>query len=282
MTKSKSDSATAAGTADSSPFELKGSLFTLTILHLRSTKLAAIDKHLEFKISQAPGFFHNTPVIIDLQALDDETTVDFVGLYDLLRNRGMIPIAVRNGSEALRQQAAVARLPGLPDRAPIATQPLNTGSDATAASESSVPPASKVALQPGEGTAAKVAPTTEASESAAAGTQPVYRIHKQPVRSGQQVYAAGGDLILLGQVSAGAEVIADGNIHVYASLRGRALAGAKGDTSARIFCRSLEAELVAIAGNYRVIEEQDSDIWGQNVQMYLAEDERLIIERLAR
>ena len=106
-------------------------------------------------------------------------------------------------------------------------------------------------------------------------------MHRQPVRSGQQIYMPDGDLVLLAPVSAGAEVIADGNIHVYAPLRGRALAGAKGDIKARIFCHTLEAELVAIAGNYRVIEQQDSELWGKSVQVYLADDERLIIERMA-
>jgi septum site-determining protein MinC len=107
------------------------------------------------------------------------------------------------------------------------------------------------------------------------------KIVTQPVRSGQQLYAPDGDLILMGAVSPGAEVLADGSIHIYGTLRGRALAGAKGDTEARIFCQNLEAELVAIAGHYRVFEQLAPDTRGKAVQVYLLED-RLIIEPLSR
>ncbi|HMV40395.1 MAG TPA: septum site-determining protein MinC, partial [Plasticicumulans sp.] len=99
-----------------------------------------------------------------------------------------------------------------------------------------------------------------------------------PVRSGQQVYAADGDLTLLGPVSAGAEVLADGSIHVYGPLRGRALAGVRGKLEARIFCLGLEAELVSVAGRYRILEK-NGEGWGKAVQIYLS-GEHLIIEPL--
>jgi septum site-determining protein MinC len=117
---------------------------------------------------------------------------------------------------------------------------------------------------------------TESSEPAARN-----RIVNHPIRSGQQIYAAEGDLIVLGTVSAGAEVIADGNIHVYGVLRGRALAGVKGDVEARIFCHSLEAELISIMGRYRISEQIDPTDRGKAVQIHLAED-RLVIEPLIR
>nr|MDQ2693913.1 septum site-determining protein MinC [Pseudomonadota bacterium] len=107
------------------------------------------------------------------------------------------------------------------------------------------------------------------------------KLISQPVRSGQQMYAPDGDLILLGTVNAGAEVLADGNIHIYGHLRGRALAGARGNREARIFCQSLEAELVSIAGRYRVFEEMDAEVRGTPTQIFLADD-RLIIEPLTR
>ena len=107
------------------------------------------------------------------------------------------------------------------------------------------------------------------------------RIFSHPIRSGQQVYAPDGDLIILGTVSAGAEVIADGNIHIYGALRGRALAGVKGDIEPRIFCQSLEAELVSIAGRYRISEQIDPADRGKAMQIHLVED-RLIIEHLTR
>ena len=100
-----------------------------------------------------------------------------------------------------------------------------------------------------------------------------------PVRSGQQVYAENADLTVLATVGAGAEVIADGSIHVYGSLRGRAMAGAQGDTSARIYCTDFHAELVAIAGHYRVFEQIPADLEGQAVQCWL-EGEKLLIARL--
>jgi septum site-determining protein MinC len=106
------------------------------------------------------------------------------------------------------------------------------------------------------------------------------KVWTQPVRSGQQVYASGGDLIVLGMVNAGAEVLADGNIHCYAPLRGRALAGVKGDNEARIFTYCLEAELLSVAGFYRVVEnvkELPSDIRAKPAQIYLS-GERVMIE----
>ncbi|TPW14125.1 MAG: septum site-determining protein MinC, partial [Halothiobacillaceae bacterium] len=115
------------------------------------------------------------------------------------------------------------------------------------------------------------APTTESS-----ATKVIY----QPIRSGQQIYAKGGDLIVLAAVNAGAEIIADGNIHIYAPLRGRALAGVRGNNSARIFCYNMEAELVAVAGHYRVFEERvPSEFRNKAVQIYL-DNEQLKIELL--
>jgi septum site-determining protein MinC len=234
------------------PFELKGSLFTLTVLHLRQTDLAVIDHHLAAKIGQAPGFFQNVPVIIDLELVAPETAIDFHGLCELLCQRGMIPVAIRNGSPEQQQKAAAARLPTLPSKPIEAPEP-------------------------------RVNPLKKSSTVHPPPAQRLhYRLHAQPVRSGQRVYAPEGDLILLAPVNHGAEVLADGNIHVYAPMRGRALAGVKGDARARIFCQNLEAELVAVAGHYRVIEQKDTQIWGHSVQIYLTEDERLIIEPLSR
>lgn len=232
-------------TEDSSPFEFKGSLFTLTVLHLRQVDLEAIERHLAEKISQAPAFFTNAPVIIDLSPLPKTVvSVDFTGLYDRLRRRGMIPVGVRNGSAELQAAAIQAGLAVLPDGRP------QTMVNKAEAVKPEAPPAYS-------------------------------RIVTQPVRSGQQIYVPDGDLILMGTVSPGAEVLADGNIHVYGRLRGRALAGAKGNGEARIFCQSLEAELVSIAGRYRVIEQLDESVRDQPVQMYLSEN-RLIIEPLSR
>jgi len=107
----------------------------------------------------------------------------------------------------------------------------------------------------------------------------VIRLHEGHVRSGQQVYARGQDLTVVGSVGAGAEVIADGNIHIYGALRGRALAGAAGDSAARVFCREFSAELVAVAGHYRVLDDAPAALHGKAVQVRL-DGERLLFEPL--
>ncbi|MDG4596927.1 MAG: septum site-determining protein MinC [Candidatus Contendobacter sp.] len=230
------------------PFELKGSLFTLTVLHLFQLDRVAIERHLAWKVKQAPSFFNNTPVVIDLEDLAEPPhkpdEMDFNGLYELLRGHGMAPVGVRNGSPELQAVARQAGLPLLPD---------NRSTGATRKPERS-----------------ELAPIRS-------------RIVNHPVRSGQQVYAPDGDLIVLGTVSAGAEVIADGNIHIYGALRGRALAGVKGDVETRIFCQSLEAELISIAGRYRISEQINLDPAerGKAMQVHLVDD-RLVIDHLAR
>lgn len=236
------------GGSRSAPFELKGSMFTLTILQLRKTELTAIGEHLAEKISQAPDFFRNVPVIIDLDEIGNKANIDFSGLCDLLRNRGMIPVAVRNAVGEQQQAASQAGLPTLPEGRIAPTQERSNQRSNNKTASSSSP-------QPSQ-----------------------HRLHNQPVRSGQQLYVPNGDLILSASVSSGAEVLADGSIHIYGALRGRALAGVKGDTGARIFCQQLEAELVSIAGNYRLIEELDDDVRGKTAHIYLSEEQRLIIE----
>ncbi len=226
-------------------FELKGSLFTLTIFHLYDADIALIEQHLLEKIAQAPGFFRHAPVVIDLNSLSDP--VDFTALAALLRRHQLIPVGIRHGSEDQCAAALSADLPLLPKQRTVQRTDM---------------PAEAEAPQKSTGSLART------------------RVYTKPVRSGQQLHALDGDLIIIGTVSGGAEVLAAGNIHVYGSLRGRALAGAYGDTQARIFCASLEAELVSIAGNYRVLEKpRDIAKLHQAVQIYL-ENEHLIIRPL--
>ncbi|HAS82313.1 MAG TPA: septum site-determining protein MinC, partial [Verrucomicrobia bacterium] len=158
-----------------------------------------------------------------------------------LRVHGMAPVGIRNGTPIQQAAARLAGLPTLPE------------------------------------TRAGSAKKPDKTESVAS----LSRIVSHPVRSGQQIYAPDGDLIVLGAVSAGAEVIADGHIHIYGALRGRALAGVRGDVDTRIFCHSLEAELISIAGRYRISEQLDAADRGKAVQIHLMED-RLIIEHLLR
>ncbi|MCB1816270.1 MAG: septum site-determining protein MinC [Candidatus Competibacteraceae bacterium] len=246
-------------------FELKGSLFTLTILQLKRTDLVLIDQQLLIKINQAPSFFQNAPVVIDLSELTDkDKPLDFAALSAILRSRGMVPVGIRNGTESLQTAARMAGLSILPDHRATATR------RATPA-PAQMPSADQKKTD--EQLAPDIIPGTDNTSYS--------RLFTQPIRSGQQIYAPKGDLIVLGAVSNGAEVLADGNIHIYGPLRGRALAGVKGDNTARIFCHSLEAQLISIAGNYRILDEPDEAEKNKPKQIFLT-NEKLMIEQLAR
>lgn len=241
-----------------SALDIKGSVFTLTVLCLKSTDSVAIELALHEHLSQAPRFFHSAPVVIDVKALphDAATTLDFTLLATLLRKHNLVPVGVRHAAPEQQDRAITAGLAILQGT----NKPEPVVRTAAAGAQTSATPA----------------PDREPSPPPITPT----KIVRQPVRSGQQIYAKGGDLILLAPVNAGAEVLADGNIHIYAPLRGRALAGVTGDMNARIFTHSLEAELVSVAGHYRIFEQQPAaDVHGKSVQIYL-ESERLIITPL--
>ncbi len=231
-------------------FQLKGSLFTLTVLQLIEADYQAFARQLEAMVAQAHKFFDNTPVVIDLQRLVDATQpIDLEHLLQLLRQYGLRPIGLRGGQPEQQVAALDIGLAILPESKPEATS-------------------STVKATQARTNAPSVATVNQAS-----------KVITQQVRSGQQVYAKGGDLIVIAPVSPGAELLADGHIHVYGPLRGRALAGIGGDQQARIFCQSLEAELVSIAGHYWVKEDLKNMNEQQAVQIYL-EQERLKIHYL--
>ena len=228
-------------------FELKADSFTLPVIRLLGTDLEGLSEQLLDKVNQAPEFFQNSPVIIDLHAVrQTETAVDFALLLGLLRGYGIVPVGVRGGNPNQNEVAQTMELAILSERRakPTATQ-----------------------------SPSKTRPAPAGSGSSGA------RIITRPVRSGQRVYAAGGDLVVTAAVSSGAELLADGNIHVYGPLRGRALAGVKGNRQARIFCQQLQAELVSVAGHYRVSENLDSAVRSGPVQVHL-DERRLLIEPL--
>ncbi len=231
--------------AESPLIELKSSSFTLPILMLFGNDLAVIGEQLSRTVERAPDFFRNTPIVMDLSPLAAESQqVDFAGVVSLCRDLGMVPIGVRGGNTEHNRAAEALAMAILADRS---------------AKRETAPPPKPAA--PAEAAAKR----DHAPPSAGNAT----RLITQPIRSGQRVHAEGGDLIVTAHVSAGAEIIADGHIHVYGTLRGRALAGAKGDTASRIFCNDLQAELIAIAGQYQVSENMDDSIRGLPVQVYL-------------
>jgi len=243
-------------------FELKAAGFTLPIIRLLGVDMDAVAEQMGDRVDQAPEFFRNTPVVIDLTDLaEDAGDVEFPLLVGILRGYGMIPFGVRGGSKAQHAAAEAMELAILGDAFVRRSKQAAQRSDAT----------DELKSASGEQRPASVEPAaTSASQ---------FLIVNRPVRSGQRIYAAGGDLTVLAPVSSGAELMADGNIHIYAPLRGRALAGVRGDVDARIFCHDLLAELVSIAGHYRVSENIPAELRGIPVQVFL--DEKILrIEKL--
>lgn len=219
-------------------FQLKGSVVTTFILELYQYSRENFIQQLKDKISQAPDFFFQSSVVISLEKFDSSADIDFVELLDICRQYDLQPMAFKSVDERFKAAIKAANMPLLADAA------------------------SRDAVKDTVVETRVVEEKTECRRS---------KVISRPVRSGQQVYAEGCDLIILSQVSEGAEVMADGNIHIYGSLRGRALAGIKGDTQARVFCQKLEAELISIAGHFKLSESLDKTVWGQAAQVYLDE-----------
>lgn len=224
--------------------ELKAGSFTLPTLCMSGLVPDAIDALLAERVARAPEFFRNTPVVIDLTDSTDETVNgDLAMAIGVIRGYGLVPVGIRGGSKAQRDQARLMELAVFPE--------TRRGKASTAE------PAKPVEQAPKQPAAPKVAKT---------------KVVDAPVRSGQRVYAQDCDLILLAPVSSGAEVVADGHIHAYAPIRGRVIAGVRGDENARIFCKDLMAELVSIAGRYKVSEDLDRRFMGRPVQVTLDGD----------
>jgi septum site-determining protein MinC len=224
-------------------FQLKGSMLAITVLELARNNLEALDRQLAAKVALAPNFFSNTPLVLALDKLPaGEGAVDLPGLMRVCRQHGLRTLAIRaNRIEDIAAAIAID-LPVLPPSG-----------------------ARERPLEPAEGESAKKKPPEPTIKPT--------RIVTSPVRGGMQIYAQGCDLVVIAPVSPGAELLADGNIHVYGPMRGRALAGIKGDTTARIFCQQLGAELVSIAGQYKVSEDLRRDpLWGSGVQVSLSGD----------
>lgn len=232
-------------------FQLKGSMVTVMVMEILKSDLRDFATELHAKVSTAPEFFQDTPLVLNLEKLTDEGEIDFVSFIDSCRANGLFPFAVKGGSE---EQLVAARSAGL---VPV------TGGKAREESVDKAPPKTEPL---GENLVEDLPSPLNPAK------QPTKMV-TQPVRSGQQVYAKGGDLIVLSSVSEGAEILADGNIHVYGALRGRALAGVQGDGSARIFCSHLNASLVSIAGVYLLNDSIEKSLLGKNVQISLIEEQ---------
>ncbi len=218
-------------------FQLKGSLLTLTVLELLRADTSSIQAQLFSLVKQTPDLFKRMPVIMDLNKIAEAVNpIDFQSIKILLQEHGLVPVGVRGGDLTQQQAATEAGFAIL----------NNTRGDKTDV------------------------PSQQGGQESS--IQPGAKIVSQTVRSGQQIYAKNSDLIVLASVSPGAEVLSDGNIHVYGALRGRALAGVNGNKEARIFCQKLEGELVSIAGHYWVNEDIAPLPDGQTIQIYLEND----------
>ena len=209
----------------------------LVQVRIRSTDPGAILDELTGRVATAPLFFQRTAVCLDLGPLGAAPALEEMrGVLEAVRRAGMVPVGMVGGSEGVEALAASVELPVLAPFRPQ-TQPV---------------PVVQAVERPEAGAPALIQPT--------------------PVRSGQRVYGRGRDLIITAGVGAGAEAIADGCVHVYGTLRGRALAGARGETSARVFCQEFRAELVSIAGVFRVFETLPPELAGKPVQAWLDGD----------
>lgn len=212
---------------EKSVLEFKGRMLMMTVLQLNTLDANQLHQEISKRLDEAAEWLQQAPVVIDIPDTVEVDTADLLPAVDTLRNLGVNLVALARNE---RIDEATASLVGL------GTLSLAGGRDIPRRADSR-----------------SEAPKEESQSTP--DSQPVETlVVEQPVRSGQQVYSR-GDMIVLAPVSTGAEIMAEGNIHVYSNLRGRAMAGVRGDTSARIFCQQLNAELVSIAGHYRVAED---------------------------
>lgn len=227
--------------------EIKGEMTLLSVLRLASTEMETIREGLLHKLESVPQLFANSPLVVDCSRLGEAcTALDMALLRNTIVELGFIPVGIRNIPEecvepAIQAGWAVLRA-GRANGAPVRVE-------------------RPVAMEQPE-------PEAPIARSV--------KVVDRPLRSGQQVYFPEGSLVILQHTSAGSEILAGGSVHVYGSLRGRVLAGIGGDTSARIFCQKLEAELVAIAGHYRLLDDIDTNLKGSPAMVWL-EGEKLKI-----
>lgn len=280
---------------------------------LHSADPARLAAALDKRMADAGSFFENEPVVIDASRVD--VAIDWPALLDALRGHNLPPIGVVAEGENLQAARAAGLTPVELSTPPARTAQADTGS--SAAPPLPTQPAAALTSEPApadtppDAPETAAAPVPEASAAPVDGPGPAAEIVREPIparaarqttssatltagdpqsssalvitkplRSGQRVYARHSDLVVIGMVSQGAEVIADGNVHVYGPLRGKAMAGARGDTSARIFTTHMDAELLAVAGVYRVVEDKLDSALHNRPALVRLEGDTLRIEAL--
>nr|WP_267135380.1 septum site-determining protein MinC [Halomonas dongshanensis] len=238
-------------------------MLPMTVMELASADPEHIRRQLAGKLSQAPAFFQHTPVVLSVEKLD-EPHLALERICAVCRDHKLLPVAVRGGSEPIRQSAWALGLGWFPPVEEGRARILESVSERT---NDAVDPAATEVVE-------------ERAADAPVALSETTRLYRGTVRSGQQVSAAEGDLVVIGAVNAGAEVLAAGSIHVYGALRGRALAGIHGNAQAGIYCRELEAELISVAGTYKRLEDIDPKLLGVPVEVHFVK-EQLEIKPLA-
>lgn len=256
--------------------ELKIGQVGIANLRIRTLDVERLVEEMRSRVQRAPNMFGRAAVVIDFGGLSQTPDAGTAqALLDGLRAAGVLPVALAYGTS---ETDRLAQALGLPLLAKFrASYERADGAAPEAAPPPPPPPPRREA--PAVAPAPEPARARAAAPAAAAPAASVGMIQSAPVRSGQQIYADNRDLTVLTTVGAGAEVIADGSVHIYGPLRGRALAGAQGNEKARIFCREFHAELVAIAGHYKVLEDIPKELRGKAVQIWL-EDEQIKIAAL--
>ena len=249
-----------AAAAQESAFEIRFGQVGLAQMRIRSTDAAAVQAQLTARVAAAPALFERAALCLDLSPLDhDVSAAELRALLDSIRRTGLLPVGLAHGTAAVD---ALARELDLP----VLTQFRAQQSYGAA-----------VAAVKGASQQATPAPTPAPAPAPAPATEEIVAIpalmHHRPVRSGQRIYARHRDLVVTSAVGAGAEVMADGCVHVYGTLRGRAMAGVRGEVSARVFCHDFHAELVSVAGVFRVFETIPPELAGKPVQAWLDGDD---------
>ena len=260
----------------SKAIEIEGWVTALNVVRVLAPDVAAVRDAVEQKVAEAPGVFRGTGLVIDLTPIDDSSSPEplprfaLVELVEWLKRSELLPVAACAQGEQRKREAAEAGLV-------LIDAPARASSRGAARKPRATTNAQDVAAALGKSDPAPAA-VANAEPSIDTGAAHAALTLTQPLRAGQILYAKGRDAIALAAVNTGAELIADGNIHVYGALRGRALAGARGNEQARIFCSKLEADLISIAGVYLSAEALPQDKRGKPVQIFLEDGELVFAE----
>ncbi len=244
--------------------EVKGTIAPVTVLCLRTVDIERIERELAARVAQAPQLFANAPIVIDLADVPQPLELALPSLVERVRGCKLVPVGLAHlAAEQLPQAAALGLAVmqlgfGRSRMARAQSQPIAQPLAAAEPAPAIELPKAVKSVDPPQNTQAAPVPATDNTLTV-----------KQPVRGGQVVYAKGGDLVVVAPVNPGAQVIADGHVHVYGPLRGRALAGAHGDGEARVFCQSLEAELVSIAGEFMSADDIPAKLRGKPAQIFV-------------